>query len=356
MATELRKNPISGTIIIVSPVREKSVEQLRRKTSRDWSKVKPEIVSGEKCPFCENHEQETPPEIKAYRKAGSEPNTPGWWVRAVPNKAAAVDSSMAPALEETKIEGPFLTIPAYGFHYVIVEMTDHNGSLTNASWEQVREVLNMWRDLTQLVGSDRDIKYCFLFKNYGPQAGASHVHSHSQLIALPIIPTDVMNELRGAKNYIDDNRECFYCREIEWELQVEERIVVKTDNFVAWCLYTGRTPYQVVISPKEHQSFFANISTYTPQGKPGSDYLTEFSGLLRQVLKKISILLNDPDYVFYLHTAPSNQPVLNYYHWHLQIEPITEAVVAGFEKGSGVYINPRSPESAANDLREVAIS
>lgn len=346
---DFRRSTLSGAVVLVSPDREKSLEQLKRKEPRDWSsKIKPELINGQICPFEEGHESQTPKEVISYRKRGT--FGPGWWVRVVPNLKPAVDSSIPPEDIEEQERGPFLTVPAFGYHYIIVETPEHQTSLATMKIEQMREVLSMWRDLTHLVGGDRNIKYVFIFENYGPLAGASQPHPHSQLIALPVIPTRIMQELRGARHYFDENKECFYCRELEWELRVSERLIAQNEHFVAWCPFTSRTPYQVVISPKIHNSYFANISTH-PSG--GKDPLTSFATLLQEVLIRLRLTLNDPDYNLYLHTAPTNQPDMPSYHWHCQIEPVTEAILAGFEKGSGIYINPRSPESAARDLREV---
>jgi UDPglucose--hexose-1-phosphate uridylyltransferase len=335
-------------MVIIAPDRQKNAEQLRRQKPRDWSKLPEGVVSGKDCPFCPGNEAKTPPEVMAYRKTGSKADESGWWVRTVPNLKSAVDPNLPSEILEVTEKGPYSVIPAFGYHYVIVEMSEHDGSLATTSPEQVREVLSMWRDLTMRVGSERNIKYCFIFENRGPLAGASQMHPHSQLIALPMIPSRVRNELGGSQRYWENNRKCFYCVEIEWELRMEERIVAQTDNFVAWSLFTARTPYQVIISPKDHQSYFANISTHPQPNDP----LTEFSVLLQNVLSRLNKVLDDPDYSLYLHTAPCDRPQVDHYHWHLQIEPVTEAILAGFEKGSGVFINPRSPENAAKDLRE----
>lgn len=348
---ELRRNPISGTVVIIALDRQKTREELARKKQREWPRVDPEILDGTTCPFDPGHESMTPSEIRAYREKGTKADKPGWWVRVVPNLMPAVDSSIPSELLEEDERGPFLITPAFGYHYLIINTPDHQASLTTVSKDQVREVLNMWRDLTFSVGSNRNIKYVFLFENYGPLAGASQPHSHSQLIALPMIPTRIMNELRGARAYYENNRQCFYCQEIEWELRLRKRLVAETPNFIAWCPFTAKTPYQVVIAPKAHQSYFANISTYPPEKDP----LSEFANLLQEVLIRIRQTLNDPDYNLYFHTAPTTQPEMPTYHWHCQIEPITEAIVAGFEKGSGVYINSRSPENTASDLREVSL-
>ncbi len=217
--------------------------------------------------------------------------------------------------------------------------------------ENIHDVIQMWRDMTNTVIGDRNVRYVSIFQNYGPLAGASQPHCHSQIIGLPVIPTRVRNELHGAERFYKENMECFYCREIHDELLMKLRIVDASDNFLAWCPYTSKTPYQVVITPRYHQSYFANISTHT-----AADRLTEFSDLLQRVLKRIKTTLNDPDYNLYVHTAPANQPDMDHYHWHCQIEPITTAIMAGCEKGFGLYLNPRSPESAAADLRAAVIA
>jgi UDPglucose--hexose-1-phosphate uridylyltransferase len=345
---QLRRNPCTGSVVVIGPGREKSLEQLQRKTARDWSKFNPKIVSGEGCPFDCGHESMTPPEVLAYREKETKPDSEGWWVRVVTNKGPAVDPSI-PGEQLAELEvGPFLMTPAFGRHYVIIETVDHQGSYASVQPRQAREIVSIWRDLNHLVGGDRNVKYSFIFQNYGPLAGASQPHPHSQLIALPVIPTRVLNEFKGSREYYNTNRECFFCREISWELRIEDRIVEQTPNFLAWCPYVSKTPYQVVISPKEHHSFFANISTTSR-----ADHLSEFAGLLQNTLKRIRSALKDPDYNLYFHSAPTSQPDVMFYHWHCQIEPVTEAIIAGFEKGSGVFINPRSPESAAMDLRNV---
>ncbi|MFH1612108.1 MAG: hypothetical protein ABH887_02480 [bacterium] len=343
----LRRNPISGRVVVVAPDRQKSREQLARKIPRDWGKIKKGFVDGSECPFCLGHEAMTPPEVKSYRDKNTGPDESGWWVRVVSNLYPAINSSIPSDLIRAEIRGPFMVMPAFGYHYLIVNTPEHKDSLEEMSEAQFRELLHMWRDMILFAGSDRNIKYVFIFVNIGPLAGASQFHSHSQLVALPMIPTRIMTELRGARQYYEESAKCFFCEEIEWELRKQERIIAITDNFVAWCPFVSKTPYQIVISPRSHQGYFANISNYPL----GEDALTEFAKLLQDVLFRLKKTLNMPDYNLYFHTTPTNQMEMPFFHWHCQIDPITEAIVAGFEKGSGVYMNPRSPENAAEDLR-----
>lgn len=348
---ELRRNPVSGTVTIISTGREKGLDKLRRTEPRDWSRFNPKFVTGDGCPFCVGHEKMTPPEIKAYREPGTNPDQPGWSIRVVPNIGPAVDQSFPGVMLEERQVGQFLTTEGFGYHYVVVETTNHVTHLADSDRRNAHDIIHMWRDMTHLTTGDRNVKYIAIFQNYGPLAGASQPHCHSQIIGLPVIPTRIRNELRGAEKFFFENQDCVYCREIQDETRIGARVVQVSPHFVAWCPYTSKTPYQVVISPIEHQSYFANLSTHST-----ADRLTEFANLLQDVLKRIKITLNDPDYNLYIHTAPANQPEMPHYHWHCQIEPVTTAIMAGFEKGFGVYLNPRSPESAASDLRAVPIA
>lgn len=347
---ELRRNPVSGTSVIIAVGREKSLEKLRRAVPRDWSGFNPKFVSGEECPFCVGHEGMTPPEIKTYRKSGSAPDGPGWTVRVVQNTGPALDQSFPGVMIEESQVGQFLVTEGFGYHYVVIETPSHVSHIADYEPQNAHDVVHMWRDMTNMITSDRNVKSVAIFQNYGPLAGASQPHCHSQVIGLPVIPPRIRNELRGAQRFFETNRECFYCREIHDELNMAERVVETSENFLAWCPYTSKTPFQVVISPIDHQSYFANLSTHT-----AADRLTEFSRVLQRVMKRIKVTLNDPDYSLYIHSAPSNQPEMTHYHWHCQIEPVTTAIMAGFEKGFGMFLNPRSPESAAGDLRSAII-
>ena len=302
-------------------------------------------------PFCVGHESATPPEVKAIRASDSSPDQPGWSVRVVPNLGPAVDSAFPGILLEERSIGEYMVSDGFGFHYVVVNSTDHVAHMADVSRDSIRDVVQMWRDMTHFVGADRSVKYVSIFENYGPLAGMSIPHSHSQIIGTGFIPPRILKELRGTSRFFEENSTCFYCREIEDESKVNKRIVQRTPHFVAWSTFAAKTPYQMVISPIEHQSYFANIST-----NPSLNYLAEFADLLQDVLKRIKVTLNDPDYNLYIHTAPANQPEIPHFHWHCHIEPVTNAILAGFEKGFHVFINPRSPESAARDLQSACIA
>lgn len=349
-SAQLRRNPISGSTAIIAAGREKSLEQLRRKTPRSWEGFNPEMVSGEKCPFCPGHEFMTPPEVKVYRSNNSIPDREGWTVRTVTNKMPAVEPIFPGVMIEEQQVGRYMVTEGFGYHFVVIETTDHVSHPANYNPIRFRNIVQMWRDMTNMSTGDRNVRYVCIFQNFGPLAGASQPHCHSQIIGISALPPRIRNELWGADRDYEKNKECFYCSEIQWELRMNERIVEKSDNFVAWCPFLSKTPYQVMISPIVHQSYFANISTYS-----SADRLAEFANLVQRILVRIKVALNDPDYNLYIHTSPANQPEMDHYHWHCQIEPVTMAIQAGFEKGFGMYINPRSPESAAEDLRATVV-
>lgn len=294
ISAELRRNPVSGTTVIIATGREKPLEKLRRIHPRDWSHHNQKLVSGEGCPFCVNHEAMTPPEIKSYRVAGTKANEPGWTVRVVPNLGPAVDQSFPGVMLEERQVGQFMATEGFGYHYVVIETTTHVTSMADLDPANARDIIHMWRDMSNTVTGDRNVKFVALFQNFGPQAGASQPHPHSQILALPVLPTRIRNEIHGAEKYYQENRDCVYCREIADEMRMGSRIIEKSENFQAWCPFISKTPYQVVISPREHQSYFANLSTYAT-----ADRLTEFTLMLQNVLKRLKVTLNDPDYNMY---------------------------------------------------------
>lgn len=348
-----RIDPTTNEVVLIPGGRRKDKVQLQRKAPPDWSKTtSPEIISGEKCPFCVGHENETPAEVIAYRYEGTNGNEPGWWVRSLPNKFSALEppSSYHETLA-TGHYGPFIMKKAYGFTYVIVETTDHCGSLATASLGQVRELLNMTQDLMKYVNHDPNIVYAQFFENVGPTAGASLPHPHSQLYALSAVPKEIETEIQGAKRYYNRHHQrCFYCTEQSVVLNDQLFVIEETNNFFSWCPCVSRVPFMIKSGPKTHQTAFTDVSN----SPAGCDPLSELANLIKRTLTRLNKVLLVPDYNMYLHVSPFSQIVNPYYHWHFVIEPIT-AIPAGFEKSTGELINPYPPEKAAEDLRAAAI-
>jgi UDPglucose--hexose-1-phosphate uridylyltransferase len=295
------------------------------------------------CPFCEGHEDMTPPEIIAYRERGSRPNGPGWRVRVVPNRfpALKIEGNL-----NKRGKGIYDKMAGVGAHEVIIECPQHKISMAELSEDNIREILWVYRDRLVDLKKDTRLVHGMLFKNVGAAGGASLEHSHSQLIVTPIVPISVWEEMTGALEFYNYRGRCIYCDIIEQELMFEKRIVLDTLHFTAFCPYASRFPFETWIVPKAHSSHFENIP------KQGVD---DLGSALRQVLNRLEIGLDCPSYNYIIHTSPFDHQELPHYHWHIEVIPrLTK--VAGFEWGSGFYINPIIPEEAAGYLREVDIS
>jgi UDPglucose--hexose-1-phosphate uridylyltransferase len=229
---------------------------------------------------------------------------------------------------------------------VFIETSDHHRDLVDMSDHEVRDVLWAYRE--RMADLERDIrfKYILIFKNHGEAAGASLEHSHSQLIATPIVPSRVEEQLEGAKKYFDFKERCIFCDIVRQEIQDDERIIKDHDAFIAFEPFAARFPFEAWIVPKAHQSSFLETSD--------ADYL-DLARCLKDTLLRIKLALNDPPFNYILHSRPTSKEPQEYYHWHLEIIPkLTK--VAGFEWGSGFYINPTAPEVAATFLRNIDTS
>ncbi len=331
---ELRKDPITGRWVIIS------TERGKRPTS--FGPVA-RLEDASLCPFCPGHEEATPPEILAYRDPGTEPNQPGWRLRVMPNKypALIVEGTM-----NREPHGIYDKMAGIGAHEVIIETPEHGLDLMDMSDEAVRDVFWAYRERMLDLERDRRFQYILVFKNHGQSAGASLEHAHSQLIATPIVPMQVAEEIAGAKRYFDFKERCIFCDIVRQELSDQERIAADYDAFLALQPFAPRFPFETWIIPKTHQSSYLELSD------------AEVMVLARSVkdtLRRLKMALHNPAFNFMLHTRPVSGEYHEYYHWHIEIIPkLTQ--VAGFEWGSGFYINPTPPEESAQYLRELDLT
>jgi len=338
---ELRKDPIIGRWVIIS------IERAKRPS--DFKIIHP-VEQEEECPFCEGHEAHTLPEVYAIRKRGTKKNKKGWSVRVIPSISQRFD--VKSGLNRRGI-GMYDVMNPVAVHEVIIESPKHFTDIYQLSDEQIEHVINTYVQRMVDLEKDPRLKYCLLFKNHGLKAGGSKATSHvrSQIIATPVTPTRVKEELRGARLYYRYKDRCIFCDMVTQELNSGERIVIDTDNIVAIAPFASRFPFEVWILPKRHCSDFINIQKPT---------IKDLLFVFKTLFFKLSKALNDPPYNYMLHTAPfrhAKQPgywqtIEEDYHWHIEVTPrITQ--VAGFEWGSGFYINATPPEDAARYLREV---
>jgi UDPglucose--hexose-1-phosphate uridylyltransferase len=328
---ELRKDPITGRWVIIS------TDRARRPS--DFVREPVQIRGNGFCPFCYGNETKTPPEVLAYGRNGSVANTPGWSVRVVPNKFPALGIEGDLSREG---EGLFDRMNGIGAHEVIIETPDHRSTLAMLPDQAVESVLHAYRDRVLDLKNDRRFRYILIFKNHGEAAGASLEHTHSQLIALPIVPKRVREEVDGAKHYYDEKERCIFCDMIRQETESGVRMIAENDYCIAVAPYASRFPFETWLLPKQHSSAF--------ELQEGVAY-ARTAALLGDLLRRIDAVLDHPAYNYVIHSSPLGEETNDHYHWHIELMPkLTK--VAGFEWGTGFYINPSPPEECAKFLRE----
>jgi len=330
---ELRKDPITGRWVIIATDRAKRPGDFIRQP------VPP--AKQTVCPFDAGHENKTPPEVLAYRN-GSGRDQPGWRVRVVPNKfpVLGIEGNLS-----RQGEGMYDKMSGIGANEVIIETPDHAATLSDMPEQQIAEVLYAFKDRVNDLKRDRRFRYIILFRNYGEAAGASLEHPHSQLIALPVIPSVVKEEVDASREFYEAKERCIFCDIIHEESSAGARLISETDRFTVLAPYAPRFPFETWILPKQHASHYE-------ESDPA--LLDNLAWVLRSTMRKIDKVLERPAYNFIVHSAPIQEAPLAYYHWHIEIIPkLTK--VAGFEWGTGFYINPTPPEEAARFLREAGL-
>jgi len=328
---ELRRDPVIGRWVIISTD--------RGRRPMDFESHSESHGKGP-CPFCPGQEDKTPPEILAYHEPGREKNKSGWWIRVVPNKypALTIEGEV-----DRKQKGLYNLMDGVGAHELIIETTHHNKEVPQLEMKQVEDIFWVYRDRLLDLKKDSRFKYVLLFKNHGAAAGASLSHPHSQLIATPMVPIRVKQEMSGAKSYYKHKQHCVFCDIVSQELKDKERLVVDNDDFLAITPFASRFPFEVWVIPKFHSSHFDKIE---------KTQVSHLASIMKTVLGKINGVLDNPPYNYLIHDSPFREKSLPHYHWHIEIMPKLTRV-AGFEWGTGFYINPTPPEEAAKYLREI---
>lgn len=331
---ELRKDPVIGRWVIIS------TERGKRPT--DFVRESVNIKGTGFCPFCYGNESKTPPEVLAYGRNGAGANLPGWSVRVVPNKfpALGIEGDI-----DRQGEGLFDKMNGVGAHEVIVETPDHQSTLAMIPEKAFESVLWAYRDRMLDLKNDRRFRYILLFKNHGEAAGASLEHTHSQLIALPIVPKRVREEVDSAKRYFLEKERCIFCDMIRQEMGDGVRVITENDDFLAIAPYAPRFPFETWILPKTHSSSFENTQSPT---------YVNLARMMKNCLMRLDAVLDRPAYNFVIHTSPIGEEINDHYHWHIEMMPkLTK--VAGFEWGTGFYICPTPPEESARFLRDAQV-
>lgn len=329
---EFRQNFVTKEWVIIASERAKRPEDMRKKQPD-----RPPVPSYKKdCPFCPGQEDLTPPPSYQIEEGGQ------WRLRVVPNKFAA----LRPEEPTTRdYHGPFLSAGGFGLAEVVIETPHHDRPLDILPVHDVERVLRAFRTRYLAIISDPRINLVTIFRNYGPLAGTSLEHPHSQIIATPIVPPHVRDPWRHAQLHFDTFGRCVYCEMVAGELEDGSRILKETDHFVSFIPFAAKTPFEARIFPKRHHAAYTWINERE---------LADLAAVLKDTLLRLRLGLHAPDYNFIIRSAGSGDEDTRHLHWYLVIIPkITTP--AGFEIGSGIYINVVPPEDAARYLREVAV-
>ena len=331
---QLRKDPIMSRWVIISTD--------RKQRPGDFKPQPPTTEPPRLCPFCPGNERHTPAEIVAYRDEATKANEPGWHTRVIPNRI--------PVLRiEGQIErrgwGMYDMITGVGAHEIIIETPRHDVDLADLAPVHIERLLWAYRDRSLDLSRDPRFRYILILRNHGLGAGSTISHPHSQLIATPIVPKRVEEEIDGCKLYYEYKERCILCDIIRQELVERKRVIAENRNFLSFEPFASRFPFETWLIPKFHSCSFPMIQ---------QDQLTDLAYCVKETLTRLKCVLGDRPYNYVLHTAPIPIKETEFYHWHIEILP-TLGRVAGFEWGSGFYINSTLPEDAAEILRAADI-
>lgn len=334
---DLRRDPITGRWVIIATDRAQRPQDFIREPVKN---------KGGFCPFCPGNESKTAHEILAFRpeeNGGSQPDQPGWNLRVIPNKfpALRVEGDL-----DRQADGIYDRMNGVGAHEVVIETPEHNETFATMPAKRIEDTLYAFRMRVLDLKRDTRLKYVLLFKNHGEMAGATIEHTHSQLIALPIVPRQVVEELKGARDYYTLKERCIYCDIGRQELKEKTRLVQESEGFIIVEPFAPRFPFETWIIPRQHDSAFENSPT---------ERFGELANLLKTLAAKVDRVLDRPAYNMVIHSAPLYDQPSEHYHWHIEFMPKLTRV-AGFEWGTGFYINPTTPEEAAKYLREAKVN
>ncbi len=349
---ELRYDILLGNYSIIASERAKRPNDFRSAQAH-----KHDVVEFDpNCPFCPGNEDKTPPEIYALRNEGTE-NGPGWRVRVVPNKFPAlspVENSSGFELDRVMTASENLPVvddlsmywqtPAVGAHEVVIESSKHNGTLGMYGVDEMVDILKTLKRRYRILYDTKVIRYVQIFRNWGPEGGASLTHPHFQIIGLPFIPPEVSLEMSRFKQYESKTGRCLMCDYIERELEKDMRIVATNDEFVSLCPFASRYSFEVLIVPRKHSGTFTDLNDESTKS---------LSEMLISVFQRYEEIFASLSHNIVFHSSPPRRRWKNIPndHWHIHVYPRLN-VEAGLEKGAAVWINPTPPEFAAPQFTE----
>ena len=330
--SELRQDPTTFDWIIIAKERAKRPDEFKknRRSKNSTSNF------NKYCPFCQGNERMTPEALSIYSMQDN------WRIRVIMNKFPALTPEGDTKRHERNL---FRYAHGYGRHEVVIETPAHNEFIPFMSDEHVAQLIKAYRDRYHELKKDSQVKIIIIFKNHGEEAGTSLEHPHTQIVASPVVPPYIRRRYEVATHHFDNTGRCLHHDIQKFELEEGTRIVVENNNFVVLHPFASRYPFETWVMPKIHKSSFGDIN---------DEEINDLSRVLKEVLLKLYISLENPDYNFVIHTTPVDDEHKSYYLWHIQIIPRLTAI-AGFELGSGIYINTAIPEETAAFMRDYKI-
>jgi UDPglucose--hexose-1-phosphate uridylyltransferase len=328
---EFRKDPLVERWVLIAAERAKRPRDKSGPAAQTASSV---------CPFCAGNESMTPAPTLVLADNRIDPSGANWRVRVVPNRYPALVDGEFSAMPA---EAPYSSMHGAGVHEVVIESPNHVIDLAALSAMDIELVLQAYRRRLLHWRRAGRWRYALIYKNQGVAAGATLAHSHSQITALPIVPREPLEEIQAAKKYFTAAKRCAYCDMAKDEVESGARMVTETDRFIVFCPFASRVAGETWLLPTRHSSVFEFASR---------DDLFALADTLRQTLIRLNRRFGELPFNFFLHSNPLKEAENSHYHWHMEILPRLHQY-AGFELGSGIYMNPLAPEDTAQSLREV---
>ena len=325
---ELRREPIARRWVVIMATETKGPEDylVFKKPYRDLKPIEP-------CPFCPGNEGLTPQQILAIE----DEDKGTWAVRVIPSKFPFFRSE---GELDKRPEGMYDLMNAIGGHEIIIETPVHDGTLGKMGLDQIRRILMSYRERSSGLARDGRFRQILILKNH---PGVFHRHPHSHVLAMPVIPRRIDEEIWGTLDYFRKKERCIFCDIIREEITLGKRLVLETPHFLSFCPFASRYPFEIWIIPRRHSPDFVSI---------GDEELWDLASVMETIFGRLLRMLKNPPYSFAIHSSPVTEEHRRpEYHWHLEIRPRI-GLREGFEWATGFFVNPTPPELAATYLRE----
>ncbi|MFB6212702.1 MAG: HIT domain-containing protein [Candidatus Magasanikbacteria bacterium] len=325
---ELRKHPILKDWVMIDPKRVERHLHIDSGGNFETDKSK--------CPFQDLSSNEEDPILSYSQDSDLE----GWTLQVIKNKFPAVEPENNSSVWGV---GPYKKRTAHGYHELLVTKSHHE-DFDSLKDEEAFDVFRALQERYRALSQRNRVQFVSMFHNWGKRAGASVYHPHYQIISLPVVPSGTKEYLEGSRRYKEKNGTCGYCDMIQKEQEDGTRVVFENEKVICFVPFASKAPFEMRIFPKEHSPYFR---------REDERVLKEISFGLKNVIKSLKRNLSSPDYNFFIHSAPAENDEFNYFHWHIEVRPRV-IIPGGLEKGTGMYVNVVSPESAAKVLNGIS--